>query len=380
MALPATRLLPEEPPQQLGVVPEAVPAPLYFVNGVADALLIGGGSILAFLWFRCVPGGVVAAQVAAWSGVLARVCNWPHFAATSCRLYQSRANLRRYPVTAFGIPLVVLAAAIWSFADATRVAPAFGKLVAFWSTYHFAGQSFGLSLIYARRAGFQVGRWERLGFSGFLFSIFLAFTAHEETGSGTRSFLGLTHPRLGLPVWVAPLCLVAVTAFGLLLLARVLRWCREERRLLPSIVLLPAATHFVWYVLAAGVEGFGQLTPFFHSLQYMYVAWAVQLKERLDRTGFQPSARFVTLETIRWWVMSYALALLLFQILPGYLSLLGGYDPDFAFSVVFAAVQVHHFFVDGVIWKLRSPGKRSPLLVNVDELLHAPSAVGVRAA
>jgi hypothetical protein len=30
-----------------------------------------------------------------------------------------------------------------------------------------------------------------------------------------------------------------------------------------------------------------------------------------------------------------------------------------------AAIQVHHFFVDGVIWRLRNPAARSPLSSSV---------------
>jgi len=37
----------------------------------------------------------------------------------------------------------------------------------------------------------------------------------------------------------------------------------------------------------------------------------------------------------------------------------------FVSGIVLAAVNLHHFFVDGVIWKLRSEAVVSPLLENV---------------
>ena len=37
--------------------------------------------------------------------------------------------------------------------------------------------------------------------------------------------------------------------------------------------------------------------------------------------------------------------------------------------MVLSAVQIHHFLVDGVIWKLKSPKVSSPLLVNIDDML-----------
>jgi hypothetical protein len=46
-------------------------------------------------------------------------------------------------------------------------------------------------------------------------------------------------------------------------------------------------------------------------------------------------------------------------------------------GVVVAAFNIQHFFVDGVIWKLRNTKAASPLMLNIDDWtsLHAPVAV-----
>jgi hypothetical protein len=44
-----------------------------------------------------------------------------------------------------------------------------------------------------------------------------------------------------------------------------------------------------------------------------------------------------------------------------------------ALGVTAAGVQIHHFFVDGVIWKLKRKTVASPLMVNISELLSAPN-------
>ena len=59
--------------------------------------------------------------------------------------------------------------------------------------------------------------------------------------------------------------------------------------------------------------------------------------------------------------------LLLFETLPLVFGLTGS-PTAFVSGVVLAAVQVHHFFVDGVIWKLKTPSVSSPLMVNVSDL------------
>ena len=342
------------------------PAPLYFVNAPVDYALIGGASAVAYLAIGlCGDGrGVLAGAVA----ILAPLCNWPHFAASSYRLYHARENIRQYPVTALVVPFVVAAGMLLAFAAPATVAPFYVKLVLLWSPYHFSGQSLGLSLVYAKRAGFRVGRAERLSLSGFIFSAFLAATAQAETGPGMRHYLGVDHPRLGLPPWVASGLLVAVGVFGVVFLALVVRWCVRERRVLPPIVCLPAAAQGLWFVLGRHQEGFQLLVPFFHSLQYLFIAWAVQLKERMASSDAQPSVHFVTLESARWWSGNLVLGATLFLGFP-HLCTYAGYGLGFAMAVTSSAVQLHHFFVDGVIWKLTNPRVSAPLLVNVEEML-----------
>jgi hypothetical protein len=48
-------------------------------------------------------------------------------------------------------------------------------------------------------------------------------------------------------------------------------------------------------------------------------------------------------------------------------------DASIAAAALYAAVQIHHFFVDGVIWKLRYMGDKSPLLTHFSAALEARS-------
>jgi hypothetical protein len=50
-----------------------------------------------------------------------------------------------------------------------------------------------------------------------------------------------------------------------------------------------------------------------------------------------------------------------------------------ATGVIFVAIQIHHFFVDGVIWKLKRSTVASPLLGDLHELLHAPAPAAANA-
>ena len=114
--------------------------------------------------------------------------------------------------------------------------------------------------------------------------------------------------------------------------------------------------------------------PFFHSLQYLLVAWSVQLKEKMDVHHVRPSWRYVAGESLRWGALNVMGGAVLFFVLPHLVSRAGGYPLAFATGVIICGVQIHHFFVDGVIWKLKNKKVAAPLLVNLADLVAEPRA------
>jgi hypothetical protein len=311
--------------------------------------------------------------------VLARLCNWPHFAATSYRLYHARENVGQYPLTALLVPVILVAATIGAFAHPTTMGTMFVKLAILWSPYHFSGQTLGISLLYARRAGIAIGRATRRLLTAFVFSAFAWAMARAESGAGVRHYLGVDHPKLGVPPWMVYGCAVVLCLSGAALLVVVARWCVRERRMLPPVVALPAVAQLIWLVVGRDYESFQVLVPFFHSLQYLLIAWALQISERVGSGGVRRTGLALAAESARWWGINVVLGLVLFAVAPWACTFLG-YDLLFAMAVTSAAVQLHHFFVDGVIWKLENPRVRSPLLTHVPALLRPPATALPEAA
>ena len=352
--------------------PPADPPSRYFVSAPVDFLFLGGASLV--LYFLCLhyrswsssPHLITAAAALVW------VCNYPHFASTNYRLYRTRSNVRQYPVTAALVPVLMLGAVIASYASPGAVAPLFIKLYLIWSPYHFSAQTLGLTLVYARRSGFTINQVERKVLAAFIFLTFATASARAEIGSAKSAFYGVSYPALGLHSWVPNLLSKAMWAsaivFGLLMAWRLVR--RHE--LIPWIVPLPAFAQAVWFVHIPGTPvaaagNFVYLVPFFHSLQYLLIAWGVQMKESQDEAQRAPSGRFVLTETARWAALCFAGGYVLFWLLPKIGNNFG--EPAaFSTAVIFAAVQVHHFFVDGVIWKLKNPRVQSPTMTSLRDL------------
>ncbi|HEY0519035.1 MAG TPA: hypothetical protein VGC84_06040 [Ilumatobacteraceae bacterium] len=331
----------------------------YFVNAPVDALLIGGASIVLYAIFRFRPHLASSPSVASLAATLVWVCNYPHFASTNYRLYHSRASIAQYPLTSIVTPLVMIAAVIGCYLSPMAVAPLFVKLYLLWSPYHFSGQTLGITMVYARRTGFVIDGWLRRSLTAFIFLTFLVENAWAEVGLHMNPFYGVQYPTLGVPIWL-PQMLTKLMWIALATTIALLIWkVVDGTARVPLIVLLPAFTQYVWFV-ATPAGQFAYMVPFFHSLQYLLIAWSVQLKEGLAEHTRGPSVRYVWSESTRWMGINIVGGIALFWALPHIGSHLGK-SLAFSTAIMLAAIQVHHFFVDGVIWRLHNPAARSPL-------------------
>jgi hypothetical protein len=347
------------------------PRSLYFVNWWIDAAAIGGLSIVAFVIARLfADGGTRTMELAQAGAILAVFVNYPHFSATIYRLYENPDSARQFPVTAYVLPFLLLGAVAASLWQPALIAPYFVLLFLIWSPYHYSGQTLGITMIYARRAGFQVARWQRLALSTFIFSTFVVALAHRQSGEPTTSH-GVVLPSIPFPDWFAPVGMAVMWAGAAVFLCFVIDWCRTHRRMLPPIVLLPAASQFVWFMPGIQTAAFYEFVPLFHSLQYLFIAWAMQISLHVGREGQERSWRAIRAVSMKWGLWNYAGGLALFIGLP-WLFFWVPVPTLTVVGVVIAAINIHHFFVDGVIWKLRHASSASPLMTNVTDLAAQP--------
>jgi hypothetical protein len=351
--------------------PEHRSQPLYFVNGWLDAAALGGLSIVVFLGLRLLADGASTPAVLQAAAIMSVFVNYPHFSATVYRLYQSPDNIRQFPITALGLPVVLLgavAAALW---QPEWVAPYFVTLFLIWSPYHYSGQTIGITMLYARRGGFEVGRWQRFALSAFVYSTFIvSFVQARKDEPMTR--YGVSIPLIHFPEWFATAMIILMCGAAAVFLYLAFRWYRSNRCMVPPIVFLPALTQFVWFMPGKQTAMFFEFVPLFHSLQYLYIAWVMQIGLQLGRPASARTGGSITRETLRWGLSNYVGGMLLFIALP-WLFVWVDLPMITVAGVVIAAVNIHHFFVDGVIWKLRNTTTTSPLLMSASDWTAQPN-------
>jgi hypothetical protein len=295
--------------------------------------------------------------------VMSMFANSPHFGATLVRVYDAREDRRKYAV--FSV-YVTIALAVLLVASAHSVWLASLVITAYltWSPWHFSGQNYGLTLMFLRKRRIEVDpATKRLVYASFVLSAVLAIIA-VHAGHDDLIFAPHTLRVAGAPTihsFPLPPALAQVAVPGLLLaylgcLAGAgwrLRSRAPLRAFAPAIVLV--ATQALWFTVPALLLDWGRArgaTLVFaavwistaHSIQYL---WVTAYYAKASGSGASFGGFF----------LKSLLAGSAVVAVPGVLlapQLLGEMPWDVGLAAtIFAMVNLHHFILDGAIWKLR---------------------------
>jgi tetratricopeptide (TPR) repeat protein len=326
-------------------------------------LLIGCGAWSAPLLL--LTNYVSSASTAGWSFafyLLALLFNYPHFMATVYRAYHSYDEFAKYRVFTVHVALLLacagLIAHLWY-----PLLPWIFTLYICWSPWHYTGQNYGLLMMFARRAGLSPTEGERQALHlAFIASYLMLLFSFHTGASSDALILSLGLPaRFTLPARaMLGLFFLAASGRALFSLSRRSSW----KALLPSLTLV--TTQFLWFLLPALIELLsGKEAPqtryssgilaVLHSAQYLWITSYFQEKEA--RAAGQTSWSFP-----RYLLTLVAGGIALF--VPGPWLASRVFHADFAasFLTFTALVNLHHFILDGALWKLRDSRIASLLL------------------
>jgi hypothetical protein len=324
---------------------------------LVDALALGGLSLIiypVFLWSGYNTQSHVL-MLLVLSGSF--VCNYPHYAATYFKAYRSPDEVRRYFGVCVLVPAVLLVLGAASIVAPVAVAPWFCKAYLVTSGYHYSGQTYGIALIYANKAGMPHRGWQKWFLMSPIYMAYLIFLSQKEVVTASpEPFFTMQLEPLGFPTAVASAIVFLFAVSLVLYLVLNLYWSVRHGRLYPLIVHVVVLSHVVWFVFGSRNAAFYYVVPFFHCLQYLLITTFFYLKKSRSNAGdFAAPSMFASGGFLRYYVGLVVVGAVLFQVPPVVLSWSGLADFYLASAVVMSFLNLHHFLLDGAIWKLRKP-------------------------
>lgn len=333
------------------------------ISPIVDLLVLGGISLVVFIICQSADyfspflrTNTTGAQLLL---VLAFLVNQPHYSATYFRAYGKLSEVKRYSIVTIWLPIALLLLAGWCFWAPTKIAPWFCKAYFVSVSYHYAGQTYGIALIYLRKAlpKLTVNRYIKTGLGLPIYSSALLWLVGDEVVSSRRYFSGVELALIGFPSWtyfVSMLFLVSgVMAYLILVFILHFRGLR-----VPLIVHIVVAAQITWFTMAPRLEFFGLLIPFFHCLQYLLITSYFYFQELLS-SGTLKSMDcrqfFVTKYFWRYYLILVFVGFILFNAIPQLVTVMGLANAMLSAAVIHSFINLHHFLLDGEIWKLRKP-------------------------
>jgi tetratricopeptide (TPR) repeat protein len=310
--------------------------------------------------------------------------NSSHYGATLLRVYERAEDRRRYRF--FSLYVTVAIALLFGVAlHWPRLGAVLVTLYVCWSPWHFGGQNFGLSLTFLRRGGAAVDPLaRRLLWLAFLLPFLTALVVSQSvgvsvifapTGGAPEDSYDVLRAGLPIPLGRAGAVLFAAAALGcgLAALQRLRALGARGAQLGPVACLV--ASQWLWFALPALPRAYGSdAIPVFatsavsslaHSAQYLWISTYYAARERADFRYGRYFARALAAGAS----LSALPGLLLAPALLSDLAWTGGLA-----MLSFACANLHHFLLDGAIWKLRD-GRIARILLRPAAELEKPAAL-----
>ncbi|MDX2177919.1 MAG: tetratricopeptide repeat protein [Candidatus Sumerlaeia bacterium] len=311
--------------------------------------------------------------------ILSFVCNYPHYMATIYRAYGTKADFEKYRFfTIYVTALFVGTAAITHtshmlFGDRVNLVPYFVTFYLLWSPYHYTGQNFGLTMMFARKRGINPTLTERnLLQWGYVSGYLIMLVSIQAASGGADPNLLQAGPWIqkhfdNFGFWVNSIRWALLVFFAGSVTYVLFRWIPQVgfRRAIPVTAL--ACTQGMWFLVPALYEILGSAVPavyystgtlaFMHCAQYLWINFFYARKE--TEAGLRGSGVW---RPWRYFGILIVGGMALFVPGPWFVSRAFSFDFTESFLIFTALVNIHHFMLDGAIWKLRD-GRIAQLLL-----------------
>jgi len=296
--------------------------------------------------------------------------NSPHFMASYRILYSKRKNFRKHPFVTIILPaLAVMLLAYLCYLGPANTNPETSgvnvpqvMIVLSWLApvflgWHYMGQSWGTTACFAYLSGFRMTPVQR---KLIRFGFLSLFAYHLTWACATMELLEMWLPQQDAGAYLIKalmsFCRVLVLfsffagLWGLWLLSQ------EQKRSIPAVVWLPWVATYSWYVMVDIYPQSFFLLQIFHALQYLMFPARVEINEhRSSRLRVHMLVYYAALIILGYVAFEWTQVLEWTHLVtPSSTLLLLG-------TATMMIINIHHYFIDAVIWKIRDPEVRESL-------------------
>lgn len=346
----------------------------YILSPRIDFWMTGGVSIVAmcgllvYIALHDVSAPSTKGALLGNAIIFQAMINWPHFMGAYSLLYRPLENIKKYRLASIYVPLALLLVVIasvytgeygtWRRITVNQdVAYFFWLAAAFYLAWHYTGQAWGMIATFSRLSNTELTPNERLVIRG---GLRLLLVWHVVWGAQDLP----AHWLGGLHAYVPKLLWSMNVACSVAFVAGIAVWSRVQKRtgIVPDARILASwGAIYLWYLVLYFMPEAYPVVQLSHALQYLGFPLRVELNRAPALTSTPGQFKSIL------WSARYYLFLIVSGLVVFYLpEAASDRQQQYTFAVMIAsAVSIHHYFVDGCIWKIGNADVRKRLFAHL---------------
>ena len=366
--------------------PPTPPSKSAIISPSVDFLCCGGLSIIAvaglFVYSLIAPDSELFSRGLQLRDILilGTWINAPHFMASYRLLYRTRTRIVQHKWASMYVPTILSMVIIYAlltpsldsrypeFANGT-VVELFIIITTILLAWHYTGQAWGMMASFAYLAGIRMDNTERRLIRSSCYALLVwhilwaclmlpAEPPLSQSDIVIVSILNVQAPMIEVVyhIWtVVVLLTIPLSIIGFV------RLHRRTGQSPPLASLSPWTAIYLWYALIWAYPGLFAVLQIFHALQYLIFPIRVEINQYAAKKERTETRRIIRAGT-------YYLVLVLVGYIVFFLPQLSYFWGDkrqMLAAMVIGFVNIHHYVIDGVIWKLRNPEVRRELFAHL---------------
>lgn len=337
----------------------SAPRSTSILSPVVDFLMVGGLSIIVFIPLLLTKGSItwVTVGTLAWIHIF---INYAHFMGSYRIVYRSKEMIFRHKWATIGVPLIMLGFLIYALTELQTgsmfTLALFFMVASGYLAWHYTGQTWGMMVSFAHLNGIRHDRTEYWLIRGGLRILlvwhlvwFLRLTLRDPSA---------VNAIFGFVSWLT----VAAFFMGIV---GFIHLHRRTGKAPPFRYLVAWFAIFVWYMIIAKFDLVGLfLVQLAHAIQYLEFPFRVEINRAAAqhiRSRAAQLGMYIGGMALLTLVLAYFLPNPSRPVVP---MALGGGAGNIMPVLLSYFIAIHHFFTDGVIWKLRNPDVQADLFAH----------------
>lgn len=291
--------------------------------------------------------------------------NFPHFLLSYQLLY---IDFRRFIFSRLSFfwagviaPMLLIGSLILSsYVDPILYLGYFVNALYFFVGWHYIKQIFGTIIVTNALQKIFYNKIERWCLQANLYTLWaVSWVWNNIDGGSEQIFEGVIYSGLNFPARYMLYCLGAILITLVLVLITHLKKHIQERNKPSLTAVIAFIASYLWFIPLFYNPIFFPCIAFFHSLQYLPFVYAVRrnkIKNELAKLNPEAQSKIYFIRQYGYLFLSVVLGAIVFYFLPRSIDQMKLFDFYFYgptvmmfYFVIF--LNIHHYFIDNVIWK-----------------------------